>query len=108
MKQWLIEIKPHSFDLEVLSCPKLAIVAFIKKGVASGDILEAVLRRFAYDSKSDMAFFKVDVDQCKDVATRYRVNKTPTTLIFIKGEIVAHFIGVVSTQKIRSILEALS
>ena len=108
MKQWIIEIKPHSFDLEVLNCPKLAIVAFTKKGIASGDILEAVLKRFAYDPKSNMAFFKVDVDQCKDVAARYRINKTPTTLIFIKGEIVAHFIGVVSTQKIRSILEALS
>ena len=107
MKQWLKEIKPHSFDIEVLNCPKLAVVIFIKRGVASGDILVAVLQRFAQDSKWNVDLFKVDVDLCKEVATRYRITKPPITLIFTKGEIVAHFIGVVSAQKIKRVLETL-
>ena len=106
MEQWLIEIQPESFEPEVLKCSKPALVTFLKKGVASGDMLIAVLKRFAHESKSGVAFFKIDVEQCSEIAARYRISKIPMTLVFIKGKVAAHFFGVVSAQKVKNTIEA--
>lgn len=110
VERWLIEVEPQNFEAEVLKCPKLAIVAFLKKGIASGDILISVFRRITLESgpKMDIAFFKADVENCSDIASKYRISKIPTTLIFIKGRVEAHFIGVLSAQKVIGIIEALA
>ena len=108
MKRWLTEVEAHRFELEVLSCPKIAVVTFLKKGVASGDLLLSIFERFARESRSDIAFFKVDVDQCPEVTSHYCINKIPTTLIFLRGKVAAHFFGVMSAQKVRRKIEALA
>ncbi|MCB9289773.1 MAG: hypothetical protein H6560_20885 [Lewinellaceae bacterium] len=107
MKEWPREITPSSFDAEVLACPKPVVVAFLKAGVASGDILIAVFRRFASETKADLIFFRADVERCTEIAHRYRIRKFPMTLVFVKGKVAAHFFGVASTQKIRRLLEGL-
>ncbi len=107
--QWLIEVKPQEFDMKVLKCRKLAIVAFLKDGVASGDILLSVFKRISAEPKTrgGILIFKADVETCREIASRYRISKIPTTLFFIKGKVAAHFIGVVSAQKILGIIETL-
>ncbi|MCO6492032.1 MAG: thioredoxin family protein [Phaeodactylibacter sp.] len=104
MEQWLTEIRPHRFEADVLKCPKPALVVFLKRGIASGDILVAVLRRLAREAEPEICFFKADVEGCADLAARYRIEKTPTTLLFVKGRITAHFIGMMSARKIREIV----
>lgn len=109
MDQWLIEIKPQDFNGKVLQCPKLAVVAFLKKGVASGDILLAVFRRVSEEpkTKAGIILFKADVESCREIASKYRISKIPTTLFFLRGQVAAHFIGVLSAQKIIGIIEKL-
>ena len=106
MEQWLTEIRPHRLETDVLKCPKPALVVFLKRGIASGDMLLSVLRRLARESGPEICYFKADVDGCADLAARYRIEKAPTTLLFVKGKITAHFVGMMSAQKIREIVGA--
>ena len=78
MKRWLTEVEAHRFELEVLSCPKIAVVTFLKKGVASGDLLLSIFERFAQESRSDIAFFKVDGSY---TTQKVLVNNTSTTTV---------------------------
>jgi len=49
---------------------------------------------------------KVDVDDCGDVAMKYRVMVVPTVLLVKDGDVIDKFEGVASEEKIQSFIES--
>jgi putative thioredoxin len=71
---------------------------------ALGPLLEQVV--FSYDGA--VALAKLDVDSNPEIATRYGVRSIPTVKVFLNGEVADEFVGVVSEQEIRSLIESLA
>lgn len=55
-----------------------------------GPILEQVKKSVGEDAN----VIKVDIDQNRDAAMRYRVQSVPTLIVFVKGEAVWRGVGV--------------
>jgi len=56
-----------------------------------------------YDSKVN--FVKIDVDQNKELASRYNVFSIPNLVIFQNGEVIAQHAGAASKELIRNYID---
>ncbi len=71
---------------------------------ALGPLLEKVVSSY----EGAVALAKVDVDRNPEISTRYGVRSIPTVKVFMNGEVADEFVGVVSEQEIRSLIESFA
>ena len=88
-------LSKSEFDQAVNAGDDLVIVDFFATWCGPCKMLSPVVERMA-DKYGDVHFYKVDIDEEIDLASRFQVMSVPTLLYMKRGEIVGKSVGLVS------------
>ena len=90
-----------NFDNEVLQADKPVLVDFYADWCGPCKMLTPVVESMA-ETHPEVHFYKVDIDEEIELATRFQVMSVPTLLYMKKGQIVGKSIGLVSKADMES------
>lgn len=96
-----------TFD-ELLQDEKLVIVDFWAVWCGPCRMIGPILDEISEEMAEQVTVVKCNVDDCEDIAMRYRIMNIPTLLFFRNGEIVDRHVGAAPkaalVEKINSLL----
>ena len=95
-----------TFD-ELLQDEKLVIVDFWAVWCGPCRMIAPILDQISEEMADKVTVVKCNVDDCEDVAMRYRIMNIPTLLLFRGGDIIKRQIGAVSKSRLEEILREL-
>ena len=99
----LIEVTKETFDFEVLQSDQLVIVDFWATWCTPCRMLTPILEEIAAE-RSDIKICKINMDEAQDIAEKYGVMSLPCLIFFKQGKAVEECIGLVSKDRIVSLL----
>ena len=98
------EIKDN--DMSAVESSKLALVDYNATWCGPCKMLAPTVEKMA-ELHPEVHFYKVDIDEDMDLATRFKVMSVPTLLYFRRGVVVNKTIGVISASEMeQAIAEA--
>jgi thioredoxin 1 len=104
------KVSDQEFVDAVLESGKPAVVDFWATWCVPCRRLDEILQDVASDYDGKVSFFKVDVNESNQTASRYSVRSIPMLLFFNGGKIVDSAIGSLTREsiekKLRSMLES--
>ena len=102
----ILEITKDNFEAEVLKSEIPVLADFNADWCGPCHMLSPILEEL--ESKNDdFEFFKVNVDECHDLAVKYNVFSIPTVVIFKGGRTVVQSIGLKSGEEMQKILNGI-
>ena len=96
----ILEIKnTEEFENEVLKSESCVFVDFFATWCMPCKMMAGIIDKIA-EEYTNVKFVKVDVDQNRELATKYNIMSIPTMMIFKKGMTTKTFIGVTDKEEI--------
>ncbi len=96
------------FEAEVIHSPKPVVVDFYATWCGPCKILSPRLDKLAGSFTNKIKFVKINVDEAPDLSQRFNIQGIPTLLFFKDGKVVDGVVGLMSSDDLRSHLEALA
>jgi thioredoxin 1 len=93
------------FEKVVLNSQGKALVDLFADWCMPCQMLAPVIEEIS-NEKTDVSFYKINVDESPEVAIKYGVSSIPTLLIFENGNLINKAVGVYPKEKILSLLES--
>ncbi|MDO4502088.1 MAG: thioredoxin [Coriobacteriia bacterium] len=91
------------FQEKVLDNPLPVLVDFSASWCGPCRRVAPIVDEIAQEHEGSVAVFKLDIDESRDIAERYRVMSVPTLMVFQDGQVVNTAIG----ARPKSAIEAL-
>ena len=103
----MIEIKEQDFDEKVIEKSKqmLVLVDFSAEWCPPCNMLKPVLDKLSVDFKDKVSFVKVDVEENRNLSSKYNIVSIPAIKLFKNGDLVDELNGAVPEEHIKSWLE---
>jgi thioredoxin 1 len=95
-----------TFD-ELLKDEKLVIVDFWAVWCGPCRMIAPILDQISEEMADKVSVVKCNVDDCEDVAMRYRIMNIPTLLFFKNGEMVDRTVGAMPKAALVERIESL-
>ena len=99
----IIELTEATFDSEVLQSNQLVIVDFWATWCTPCRMLTPILEEIAAE-RTDIKICTINMDEAENIAETYAVMSLPALLFFRDGELIEECIGLVSKDRIISLL----
>ena len=99
----IIELTEATFDSEVLQSNQLVIVDFWATWCTPCRMLTPILEEIAAE-RTDLKICTINMDEAENIAETYAVMSLPALLFFRDGELIEECIGLVSKDRIVSLL----
>ena len=99
----ITELTADMFDSEVLQSDQLVIVDFWAAWCTPCSMLVPILEEIAAEH-TDIKICKINMDEAQDIAEKYGVMSLPCLIFFKQGKAVEECIGLVSKDRIVSLL----
>ena len=97
------EIKStQQFEQDVLNSNHPVFVDFWTTWCGPCQMVSPIVEELAKEYEDIVNFVKVDVDQNKELASKYNILSIPTLAIFRNGQVVAQAAGARSKESIRT------
>ncbi|MFO7980311.1 MAG: thioredoxin [Candidatus Aminicenantes bacterium] len=100
----VIEVTDNNFEEEVLDSDIPVEVDFWAPWCAPCNVISPIYENLAEEYK-DFKFCKMNVDENKQTAMKYRIMSIPMQIFFVNGKKVDEILGAVPEQTIRSKIE---
>lgn len=97
-------VSSADFDQKVLKADKPVLVDFFATWCGPCKRLAPVIDEISQEMAGKAYVYKVDIDQCPDIAAAYRVSSVPTLVVFEGGQPKAKTIGAQPKQKLMQML----
>jgi len=101
-----IVITEQNFD-EIISKNAVAMIDFGATWCGPCKALAPVVEEIAGDYEGRAVVGKADVEECPDIAARFRIRNVPTVLFFKNGELKDKSVGGVQKKTLTDKLDAL-
>ncbi len=101
-----LTITEQNFD-EILSNNPVVMVDFGATWCGPCKALAPVVEEIARDYEGRAAVGKADVEECSNIAARFRIRNVPTVLFFKNGELKDKSVGGVQKSTLTEKLDAL-
>ena len=106
---YYLDLNDSNFNVNINENQQLILVKFDANWSGPCHIIEPIIEELAYEYNSQVAFFKINVDENTSIKKAYGISKVPTLLFFKDGEILDHVEGAVPkriiTDKLTELLE---
>ncbi|HOA81668.1 MAG TPA: thioredoxin [Defluviitaleaceae bacterium] len=94
------ELTSQEFQSEVLEATELVLVDFFATWCGPCKMMSPIIDQLAEEMKGKAKVYKVDVDQARDLAAKYRIMSVPTLIFFKNGEVVEQIPNAVGKDKL--------
>ena len=94
----------NTFNSKIIEGKETAIVDFFADWCGPCKILGPILDSISDDFKGKLGFYKVNIDEEKNLAAQYNIMTIPTVLFFKGGEKADSFSGAFPKDKIVSFI----
>jgi len=101
------QLTPQEFQSEVLDSKELVLVDFFATWCGPCKMMAPVIDQLAEEMDGKAKIFKVDVDEARDLAAKYRIMSVPTLMFFKNGEVVDQIMGAVPKDRLVDKINAL-
>ncbi len=102
-----MEISTTEFYDKINSSSTLVVAIFGAEWSGTADMLRNVLDEVVRNFGTNVDLIWTDIEDCQDLADEWGIREVPTTLMFQDGEVVHHFTGLLSRNKVRQKIESL-
>lgn len=101
----IVKATDQTFESEVLQSQAPVLVDFSAVWCGPCKKLEPIVDEIAVDYAARLKVVKVDVDHSPSTAARFGVLSVPTLMLFRGGQVREQFAGVLSKQKLASLVD---
>ncbi|HHW67523.1 thioredoxin [Defluviitalea raffinosedens] len=101
------QLTPQEFQSEVLDSKDLVLVDFFATWCGPCKMMAPVIDQLAEEMNGKVKIFKIDVDEARDLAAKYRIMSVPTLMFFKNGEVVDQIMGAVPKDRLVDKINAL-
>ncbi len=98
-------ISKEQWAQQVINSEKPVLVDFWATWCGPCNIVAPVVEEISKEYQDRVDFVKVDVDQNKELASKYGVLNIPTLAIFRNGQVVAQAVGAASKESIKAYID---
>ena len=95
-------ISKNQWDHEVINSTKPVFVDFWATWCGPCNIIAPVVEEVSKEYEDKINFLKVDVDQNRELVSKYNIVSIPNLAIFNKGEMIDQQIGMASKESIKA------
>ncbi len=108
--EYVINVSETTFESEVLVFSQNipVLVDFWAEWSTPSKILGPVLEKLADEGHGSFRLARLDVDFNKNIPVRYGIRSIPTVKAFMKGQVVAEFMGLQPEAKVREFIRTIS
>ncbi len=86
-------LKETTFDALVAQNTTPVMIDFFATWCGPCKMVAPVLEELSSEYKEKVKFAKVDIDECPNLASKYKIRGVPTLMLFKNGEPVATMVG---------------
>ena len=101
----VIELNADTFEREVIDCELPVLVDCWAPWCQPCLIVAPIVEEVAKEYQGKVKFYKLNVDEAREIAVRYGIMSIPTLLIFKGGKVVEQIIGAVPQERISEKLD---
>jgi len=99
------EISSEQWKQQVLNSDKPVFVDFWAEWCGPCRMVSPIVEELSKEYEGKVNFVKVNVDQNRDLASKYNILSIPNLAIFHNGEVVAQAAGASSIESIRNYID---
>ncbi len=98
-------ISKKQWDQEVTNSDKPVFVDFWATWCVPCNMIAPLVEELANEYQDKVNFVKVDVDENKELASKYNILSIPALVIFRNGQVVAQASGATSKESIKAYID---
>ena len=98
--------KIENNDMSALEAASVALLDISATWCQPCKILAPVVERLSEEFAGKVAFFNADSEENPEVAKKFKVRGIPYLLLFKKGQVVDHKVGVQPAEELKSWIES--
>lgn len=103
----VIHVTKENFDKAINVSDKIVVIDFFATWCGPCKMLAPVVEQAA-EELTDVAFYKVDIDEEMELAQRYQIMSVPTLLFLKNGQVVNKSVGAVPIEQLKDIINSIA
>ncbi len=99
------ELDVNTFDKEISSNSNLVVVDFWAEWCVPCRRVAPILEELSMEYSGKVSFYKVNVDENPELASKYKISSIPTMVVFKDGQPIDKIIGALPKNTIKESID---